>query len=146
MGRDGTTAELDAVSTEVPILLISGDAHHAWANTLAYTCSACRSATTWCARTSGSTPTRGSASSPAVPPTPPRPTATRWRRRPAWGVVGLVDFEFNGRLQPWVDRWHDGGDLLRIRWATYAAGLDEVIEAGLRTGDPLPRRARATTG
>ena len=35
MGRDGTTSELDAVSTEVPILLISGDGHHAWGNALA---------------------------------------------------------------------------------------------------------------
>ena len=34
MGRDGTTSELDAVSTEVPILLISGDGHHAWGNSL----------------------------------------------------------------------------------------------------------------
>ena len=55
----------------------------------------------------------------------------------ALGVVGLVDFEFNGRVEPWVERWHDGCDLLRVRWATYAAGLDEVIEAGLRTGDAL---------
>ena len=62
----------------------------------------------------------------------------------ALGVVGLVDFEFNAPREPWVERWHDGCDLLRVRWATYAAGLDEVIEAGLRTGDPLgtARRGR----
>ena len=28
--------------------------------------------------------------------------------------------------------------MLRVRWATYADTLDEVIDAGLRTGDPLP--------
>ena len=28
--------------------------------------------------------------------------------------------------------------MLRVRWATYADSLDEVLEAGLRTGDPLP--------
>ena len=33
MGRDGTTADLDAVTTDVPVLLISGDGHHAWGNT-----------------------------------------------------------------------------------------------------------------
>jgi predicted amidohydrolase YtcJ len=28
--------------------------------------------------------------------------------------------------------------VLRVRWATYADTLDDVVEAGLRTGDPLP--------
>ena len=28
--------------------------------------------------------------------------------------------------------------MLRIRWATYADTLDDVIAAGLRSGDPLP--------
>jgi predicted amidohydrolase YtcJ len=37
--------------------------------------------------------------------------------------------------------------LLRVRWATYADTLDEVIAEGLRTGDPLPGcDDRATMG
>ena len=43
-----------------------------------------------------------------------------------------------GGVDDWVERWDAGCDLLRVRVATYADGLDEVIEAGLRTGDPLP--------
>lgn len=138
MGRDGTTAELDAVSTDVPILLVSGDAHHAWANTLAYNLLGL--------------PVRDDVvrenewfdAYPRIGVLTGGGTDTNEAYREALaaaaalGVVGVVDFEFNGRLQPWVDRWHDGGDLLRVRWATYAAGLDEVLESGLRTGDAVP--------
>src|SRR5690606_4514488 len=56
----------------------------------------------------------------------------------ALGVVGIADFEFSGGHVEWADRWNAGADLLRIRMATYAAGLDEVVAAGLRTGDVLP--------
>ena len=137
MGRDGTTAELDAVSTEVPLLLVSGDAHHAWANTLAYNLLGLpvRDDVVRENEWFDAYPRIGVLTGGATD------TADAYRDALAaaagLGLVGLVDFEFNGRLQPWVDRWHDGGDLLRIRWATYAAGLDEVLEAGLRTGDPL---------
>jgi predicted amidohydrolase YtcJ len=56
----------------------------------------------------------------------------------AMGVTGLVDFEFSGGAADWAERFAEGADLLRIRMATYADGLDAVIEAGLRTGDVLP--------
>jgi hypothetical protein len=56
----------------------------------------------------------------------------------AHGVVGLTDFEFSGGHLEWADRWAAGAGLLRVRMATYADGLDDVIAAGLRTGDRLP--------
>jgi len=137
MGRDGTTAELDAVSTEVPVLLVSGDGHHAWANTLAYNLlglpareDVVRENEWFDAYPRIGVLAGGTSDTPDAY----REALTEAARL---GVVGLVDFEFNGRLQPWVDRWHDGCDLLRVRWATYAAGLDEVLESGLRTGDPI---------
>jgi hypothetical protein len=37
----------------------------------------------------------------------------------------------------WPDRVRPGTDLLRVRTATYADGLDAVLAAGLRTGTPL---------
>ena len=138
MGRDGTTAELDAVSTEVPVLLVSGDGHHAWANTLAYNLlglpvreDVVRENEWFDAYPRIGVLTGGQTD-------PPQAYREALAAAAALGVVGFVDFEFNGRVQPWVDRWHDGGDLLRVRWATYAAGLDEVLESGLRTGDPVP--------
>lgn len=138
MGRDGTTAELDAVTTEVPVLLVSGDAHHGWLNTLAYNLlglpvrdDVVRENEWFDAYPRISVLTGGTTD-----------TSQAFRdslaEAAALGVVGLVDFEFNGRLQPWVERWHDGCDLLRVRWASYAAGLDEVLESGLRTGAPIP--------
>lgn len=137
MGRDGTTAELDAVSTEVPILLVSGDGHHAWANTLAYNLLGLP------VREDVVRENEWFDAYPRIGVLTGGPTDTPEAYREALataaglGVVGLVDFEFNGRLQPWVDRWVQGCDLLRVRWATYAAGLDEVLESGLRTGDPV---------
>ena len=52
--------------------------------------------------------------------------------------MGLVDFEF-GASRDGLGRalGRTGCDLLRVRWATYADTLDDVLAAGLRTGDPL---------
>jgi predicted amidohydrolase YtcJ len=55
----------------------------------------------------------------------------------ARGVVGVVDFEFGASWREWVERWDEGCDLLRIRWAAYADTLEEAVRAGLRTGTEL---------
>lgn len=137
MGRDGTTSELDAVSTEVPILLISGDGHHAWGNSLGLTQLglAVRDEVVRENEWFDAYPRLGVIAGRTDTPAAYRDAL---ETAAAQGVVGLVDFEFNARREPWVERWNDGCDLLRVRWATYAAGLDEIIEEGLRTGDPLP--------
>ncbi len=61
------------------------------------------------------------------------------------GVVGLVDFEFSGGAAEWVERWVEGCDVLRVRMATYAEGLEEVLAAGLRSGDAALDSGRPTT-
>ena len=135
--RDPTVAELDAVSGDVPVVLISGDAHHAWLNTTALLHLALpvrdavvREAEWFAAYGRLSTLVGDDGTSPAA-----------YRRAledaAALGVVGLVDFEFSGGASDWLERWHDGCDLLRVRMSTYAEGLDAVLAAGLRTGDPL---------
>ena len=55
----------------------------------------------------------------------------------AQGIVGLVDFEFSGGVAEWLERWSEGADLLRIRMASYADGLADVLAHGLASGDPL---------
>ncbi len=137
MGRDGTTSELDAVSTEVPILLISGDGHHAWGNALGLSQLGLpvRDEVVRENEWFDAYPRLGVIAGRTDTPAAYRDAL---EAAAAQGLVGLVDFEFNARREPWVERWHDGCDLLRIRWATYAAGLDEIIEEGLHTGDPLP--------
>ena len=136
MGRDGTTAELDAVSTDVPLLLISGDGHHGWGNTVALTMLGLPvrddvvRENEWFDAYPRLDLIAGRTDTPAA-------YRAALEAAAAQGVVGLVDLEFNGPREAWVGRWHDGCDLLRIRWGTYAAGLDDVVDAGLRTGDPI---------
>ncbi|MDT0203354.1 amidohydrolase family protein [Nocardioides sp. AE5] len=143
--RDGTVAELDAISQTAPIVLISGDAHHAWLNSvalrglgLAERDDVVREAE-WFDAYPRLEALVGQEATPA---------AYRWVEAEAAtrGVVGLVDFEFTGGATEWAERWADGADLLRIRMATYAAGLDAVIAAGLRTGDPIPGTDLAVMG
>ena len=52
----------------------------------------------------------------------------------ALGITGVVDLE---RGQTAAD-WEPRDSPLRVRVATYADGLDDVIAAGLRSGDVLP--------
>ncbi|CAB4713843.1 MAG: amidohydrolase family protein [Actinobacteria bacterium] len=145
--RDVTVSELDAVSGETPVVLISGDAHHAWLNTVALLHlampvrdSVVREAEWFAAYARLSTLVGTDGTSPEA-----------YRRTldhaASLGVVGMVDFEFSGGAPEWAERWAAGCDLLRIRMSTYAEGLDAVLAAGLRTGDPLPGcDDRATMG
>ncbi|MGZ4455650.1 MAG: amidohydrolase [Nocardioides sp.] len=136
--RDVTVSELDAVSGDTPVVLISGDGHHAWLNTVALMHlampvrdSVVREAEWFAAYARLSTLVGDDGTSPEA-----------YRRTldvaAAQGIVGIVDFEFSGGAAEWAHRWANGADLLRIRMATYADTLEDVIALGLRTGDTLP--------
>ncbi|WP_028474245.1 amidohydrolase [Nocardioides alkalitolerans] len=142
--RDVTVSELDAVSGDVPVVLISGDGHHAWLNTTALLHlampvrdSVVREAEWFAAYPRLATLVGNDGTSPEA-----------YRRTldaaAAMGVVGLVDFEFSGGASDWLERWGAGCDRLRIRMSTYAEGLDEVLRLGLRTGQVLPGVADLT--
>ena len=135
--REVTVSELDAVSGETPVVLISGDAHHAWLNTVALLHlalpvrdSVVREAEWFGAMARLSSLVGDDGTSPEA-----------YRRTldaaAAMGVVGLVDFEWSGGVPEWQERWSRAADVLRVRMATYAEGLDDVLARGLRTGDPL---------
>lgn len=145
--REVTVSELDAVSGDTPVVLISGDAHHAWLNTTAlmHLAMPVRDSvvreTEWFAAYPRLVTLVGSDG------TSPEAYRRTLDAAAAQGVVGVVDFEFGASREEWAERWAQGCDRLRIRWATYADTLDEVIAAGLRTGDPLPGcDDRATMG
>ncbi|MDI6912297.1 amidohydrolase family protein [Nocardioides sp.] len=145
--REVTVSELDAVSGETPVVLISGDAHHAWLNTTALMHLAMP------VRDSVVRETEWFAAYPRLATlvgndgTSPEAYRRTLDAAAAQGVVGMGDFEFGGGREEWAERWAHGCDRLRIRWATYADTLDDVIAAGLRTGDPLPGcDDRATMG
>ncbi len=136
--RDVTVSELDAVSGDTAVVLISGDGHHAWLNTIALMHLAMP------VRDSVVRETEWFAAYPRLVTLVGNDgTSSEAYRRTldhaaSMGVVGLADFEFGGGAEEWAERWADGCDRLRIRWAAYADRLDDVIAAGWRTGDTLP--------
>ncbi|GAA5106482.1 amidohydrolase family protein [Alloalcanivorax gelatiniphagus] len=139
-------SDLDAIATDQPIVLIAGDGHHGWLNTTALHMLAL--------------PTRDSVVSEAewfmaygrlatvlgTDGTGPDAYRRSMEAAAALGVVGLVDLEFSGGVADWATRWAGGADLLRIRHACYADGLDDVLARGLRSGDPLDGDPRLTMG
>lgn len=145
--RDVTVSELDAVSGETAVVLISGDGHHAWLNTTALMHLAM--------------PVRDSVVRErewfAVYPrlatlvgndgTSPEAYRRSLDSAAALGIVGIADFEFGHGPLDWAERWASGCDRLRVRAATYENTLEDVIALGLRTGDALPGcDDRATMG
>lgn len=129
---------LDAIGTDQPIVLIAGDGHHAWLNTVALKTLALPlreglvQELEWFAAYGRLSSVIGDDG------TSPEAYRRTLEHAASLGVVGLTDFEFSGGHEDWAHRWNEGADLLRLRMATYVAGLDDVLRAGLRTGDRLP--------
>jgi predicted amidohydrolase YtcJ len=134
--RPVTVAELDAVSAGVPVVLVNGDFHHGWLNTAALDAFGLDRRDTVVAEA------EWFAAYPRVVAREGAPSPADYRQvlaaAAAHGLVGLVDFEFSAPWADWADRWHQGCDLLRIRWSPYADQLGSVRRAGLRSGTSLP--------
>jgi predicted amidohydrolase YtcJ len=135
--RQPTVAELDAVTGARPVVLISGDGHNGWLNSAAL-------------RALGVPPRSGAldendwfplyarlAELPGGAGQVERGVAEAARQAAALGVVGVVDLEFTDAFRAWPARLGAGVNQLRVRAATYPHQLDEVLSAGLRTGDRL---------
>ena len=135
--RDPTVTELDAVAPDVPVVLIGGDGHNAWLNSAGLMALALPSRDRvvtegeWFAAYGRLVTLVGAEQ------TSPAAYRRTLEAAAALGVTGIVDFEFSGGAADWAERFAEGCDLLRIRMATYADGLDEVMDLGLRSGDPL---------
>ena len=135
--RQVTVAELDAACAEVPVVLINSDCHHGWLNTAALDALGLARRNTVVAEA------EWFAAYPLVATVledPPGPADYQkvLNEAAARGVVGLVDFEFGAPWSDWTQRWHEGCNLLRIRWSPYVGQLDSVRAAGLRSGVSLP--------
>jgi predicted amidohydrolase YtcJ len=133
--RPVTVAELDAVSAGVPVVLVNSDFHHGWLNTAAL------DALGLDRRDEVVSEREWFEAYPRLTALLGGPTPADYRRvlaeAASRGVVGVVDFEFGAPWTDWVERWQDGCDLLRVRWAAYADTLDAALAAGLRTGTEL---------
>lgn len=144
--RQPTVAELDAVSGDIPVVLISGDAHHGWLNSAAL-------------RLLDVPPREGVVEENEWFPVFARldeATTTAQGRRAAYakvlasavrrGVVGVREFEWADNATDWAQRSDSGLAVVRVRTATYAAGLADIIAAGCRSGDVLDRAGLITMG
>jgi predicted amidohydrolase YtcJ len=144
--REVTVSELDAVSGDTAVVLISGDGHHAWLNTTALLHFAMP------VRDSVVRETEWFAAYPRLVTlvgndgTSPDAYRRMLDHAAGMGIAGLVDFEFGAGVEEWVERWEQDCDRLRIRAATYSHLLDDVIAAGRRTGEPLAGDPRLTMG
>lgn len=132
-----TVAELDAVSGDHPVILVSGDGHHGWLNSAALALLGAPATAgplvendwfpVWArlADLPGSREARDAAYRMAV------------SRAAARGIVGVGDMEFGDGVRAWSTRFASGVRDLKVRVATYPEGLDAVLAAGLRSGDTL---------
>jgi predicted amidohydrolase YtcJ len=128
-----TVAALDAIAPDAPVVLIAGDAHHAWLNSRALAALGLPDREGVVAENEWyEAYTRiDTVLEPDVSPEAYRRTLDQ---AAALGITGIVDLE---RGQTPAD-WEPRDSPVRVRVATYADGLDDVIAAGLRSGDVLP--------
>ncbi|QKD79636.1 amidohydrolase [Actinomyces marmotae] len=147
--RVPSVAELDAVTGPIPTVLVSGDAHSGWVNSAALTLLGLPPATSadpgaplmegeWFAALNRLDDIPGS-----------RELVESGYRgvledMAARGITGVTDMTWGQDAPAWaarLDRMSATGPLPglpRIRVSTYREGLEERIDAHLRTGDPLP--------
>ncbi|TQM95988.1 hypothetical protein FB476_0841 [Ornithinimicrobium humiphilum] len=140
--QPATVAALDAVVGDVPVALISGDAHHGWLSSAAL-------------RLLGGPQVEGVVSEgewfplydrlrelPGASEEAEHAVAGAVADALARGIVGIVDLEFGRPWEQWRARTAGSTPPLRVRTGVYPEGLDDVLAAGARTGDPV----RATDG
>lgn len=131
-----TAAALDAVAGDVPVILLSGDLHAAWASTAGLRYLGIGDHPTGLLREEEWMP-----ASPRIGTLPEPVTdalvADAARDAARRGVVGVVDFEVADNLATWRRRAAAGWDGLRVRASVWEQYLEPVLADGLRTGDPL---------
>jgi predicted amidohydrolase YtcJ len=140
-----SVAALDEVSGDQPVILISGDRHNGWLNSRALQLlnvparSGVLDENEWF----------GVISRIADLPGAQEGLEDAYRQAvldaAAKGVVGIVDLEFGPGYADWPERFARGIDQLRVRPAVYPDRLEEVIAAGLRSGQQLPGGAGLLT-
>lgn len=143
--RPVTTAELDAVSGGHPVALVSGDVHSAWVSSTAQRLLGI-SAEGVCAETEWFAAANRLEELQSDPSVLGPALERRVREAAALGLVGLVDLVMDGSLGPWAALSAAGLPLPRVRVGVFPHGLDAVVAAGLRTGDPLDERGLVTMG
>jgi predicted amidohydrolase YtcJ len=135
--RPPTVSELDAVSGEHPVVLISGDAHNGWLNSAALHLLGLGARPgplledEWF-------PVLGRLSHLTSEQERVQAYREALADAASRGVVGVVDMEFGSSPLLWRERAAGGTLPLRVQAACYPDTLDDVLAAGLRAGQELP--------
>lgn len=135
-----SVAQLDAVTGDIPTVLVSGDGHHGWVNSAALARFDLPQRDTvlaeadWFPVFGRLDELRGDGGIGSTDPDGMRAAVAKAN---ALGIVGITDMEFGPGWVRWADRYAAGITSLRVRTATYSDTLEDVIAAGMRTGDAI---------
>lgn len=128
---------LDAISGDVPVVLVSGDLHQGWLNGAACARFGHRGHPTGRIRES-----EFFAVTVALQDVPDETldgfVADAAAAASARGVVGIVDFEAPWSLPHWRRRIEAGTTGLRVEASVWPERLDDLVATGLRAGDVVP--------
>ncbi|WP_369130611.1 amidohydrolase [Modestobacter roseus] len=131
-------AVLDAALPGLPVVVVSGDLHTAWCSTAAVRWLGLRTAD-GVLREHEAMRVYAAAES-AGPDVRDEWVLAATDAAAARGVTAVVDLEFDDLVTSWVRRaaLRPGGPAVRVAAGVYVDRLDDVLAAGLRSGDPLP--------
>ncbi|HYI34188.1 MAG TPA: amidohydrolase [Glaciibacter sp.] len=129
--------QIDAVSGDMPVVLVSGDLHCCWLNSAALALHGYPEHPTGLLREDDCFTVVQAIGTVADA------VLDEWadeaaRRAATRGVVGIVDLEMAWNLEVWKRRMSTGLDSLRVEFGIYTEHLTRAIDAGLRTGDVIP--------
>lgn len=129
--------DLDAVSDEIALVMVSADLHQGWLNAAALRRYGLADDSDGLVREHEWFAVLERVSEPP-PEVMDRWVAQTARAAAARGVVGIVDFENTDPVTPWPRRHRSAALPMRVRVGVWPAFLEQTIATGLRSGDPLP--------
>ena len=124
---------LDAAAGPIPVVLVSGDLHSCWMNSMALARYGFANHPTGLLREDDSFAVLRALDTVADL------VMDGWVDEAAQmaasrGVVGIVDLEMTWSLDPWVRRIAAGTNVLRVDFGIYTEHLDRAMDLGLRSG------------
>lgn len=133
-----TVAQLDQAVPDRPVVLISGDAHNGWLNSVALSMLGLPARETAINENAWFDVFPLLSKLPGVEQDPVDAYRAALSLAARSGVVGVTDMEFANSVATWGELVPKGLDTLRVRASTYLHGLEQTIAGGLRTGEPIP--------
>ena len=131
------TAELDAITGDIPTVLISGDVHCGWLNTAAYEALGVTPQPELIEETPWFDIMPGIPALEAGSGSVYEKYTNAIKAAHAQGIVGIRDYEFADDYDFWPKFVEAGAPKLRVKVAVYPHLLDRVLADGVKTGTIL---------